>query len=111
VTLPGKPVTPWGSNVATVHPANCEIRDRTIDSALPLSSDPIGPASIMSAAKSSFNPRIVVKSRWPPCFRGGIVGPLAGLIFRTAASNTTACVTMTTVQEAMAARSRVSASK
>jgi hypothetical protein len=56
VTLPGKPVMPRGSNVAAIHPANCEIRDRTIDSSLPLSSDSMRPASIMSAAKSLIQP-------------------------------------------------------
>jgi hypothetical protein len=32
-----------------------------------------------------------VKSRWLSCFRGGIIGALAGLIFRNAARNTTTC--------------------
>src|ERR1700688_616867 len=45
-----------GSNVAAMHPANCEIHDRTIDSGLPLRSDPMRPASIMSAAKRLIQP-------------------------------------------------------
>jgi hypothetical protein len=44
------------SHVAAMHPANCEIRDRTIDSGLPLSSGSMRPALIMSAAKSLIQP-------------------------------------------------------
>jgi len=75
-------------DVAAMHPANCEIRDRTIASGYPLSSDPMRPASIMAQRRASFNPGIVVKSRWLSCFRGGIIGAFAGLIFRNAPRNT-----------------------
>jgi hypothetical protein len=47
---------PRDGDVAAMHPANCEIRDRTIASGYPLSSDPMRPASIMSAAKSLIQP-------------------------------------------------------
>jgi hypothetical protein len=83
---------PRGNNVAAMHPANCEIFDRTIDSSS--SPDPIKLDSIMSAPNSLIQPaernEVEAAGDERPSFWDEILGAVTGRIGNGTSARSTA---------------------